>query len=286
VPPRRPVKCRRRPPPEPDTAQRAAVSALDVVRAADIPYAIGERELVVSFVADLAEWSIDGAALLALAELTARHEEARATLLIGKTALTRGFALDLYAFPNFGVPRYRPIGPDIDPSIAYSVVRTESAFDQRDVSPAKAVGLMQVTPEAGRDTAGRFGVAYDWKRIVCDPIYNTQMSAAELAGLLRDYRGSYMMAFAGMPAAAALTNGSSSTAIPATPRSTRSTGSNASRFAETRNYVQRVMENLQVYRVRFGISTRLTFEADLGHAAAPGELSAEPRSLSNVSTAK
>jgi hypothetical protein len=33
-------------------------------------------------------------------------------------------------------------------------------------------------------------------------------------------------------------------------------------------------------------NTRLTFEADLRHAAAPGELSAEPRSLSNVSTAK
>jgi soluble lytic murein transglycosylase len=35
-------------------------------------------------------------------------------------------------------------------------------------------------------------------------------------------------------------------------------------FAETRNYVQRVMENLQVYRVRFGESTAVTFEPDLG----------------------
>ena len=46
----------------------------------------------------------------------------------------------------------------------YSVARTESAFDQRDKSPANAVGLMQVTPEAGRDTAKRFGVTYDWDR--------------------------------------------------------------------------------------------------------------------------
>jgi soluble lytic murein transglycosylase len=276
-----------RPPPEPDTAQRAAISGLDVVRAADILYAIGERELVVSFVADLAEWSIDGAALLALAEITARHEEARATLLIGKTALTRGFALDLYAFPNFGVPRYRPIGPDIDPSIAYSVVRTESAFDQRDVSPAKAVGLMQVTPEAGRDTAGRFGVAYDWKRLVCDPIYNTQMGAAELAGLLRDYRGSYVMAFAGYNAGRGrVDQWVKQHGDPRAPKVDPIDWVERIPFAETRNYVQRVMENLQVYRVRFGISTRLTFEADLGHAAAPGELSAEPRSLSNVSTAK
>jgi hypothetical protein len=39
---------------------------------------------------------------------------------------------------------------------------------------------MQVTPEAGRDTAKRFGVEYDWDKMVSDPAYNTQMGAAEL----------------------------------------------------------------------------------------------------------
>ena len=76
-------------------------------------------------------------------------------------------------------------------------MRTESSFDPQDKSPATAVGLMQVTPESARDTAGRFHATYDWKRMVCDPIYNVQMGAGELAGLLRDYRGSYMMTFAG-----------------------------------------------------------------------------------------
>ena len=60
----------------------------------------------------------------------------------------------------------------------YSIVRTESAFDQRDTSPADAVGLLQVTPEAGRDTAKRFGVTYDWKALVSDPVYLIQMGAA------------------------------------------------------------------------------------------------------------
>jgi soluble lytic murein transglycosylase len=81
--------------------------------------------------------------------------------------------------------------------VVYSIVRTESGFDQRDKSPAKAVGLMQVTPEAGRDTAKRFGIAYDWNRLLSDPVYNTQMGAAEVAALLKEYRGSYVMAFAG-----------------------------------------------------------------------------------------
>ena len=71
----------------------------------------------------------------------------------------------------------------------YSVARTESAFDQRDKSPANAVGLMQVTPEAGRDTAKRFGVKYDWDRMVSDPVYNTQMGAGELSALLQRIQG-------------------------------------------------------------------------------------------------
>jgi hypothetical protein len=100
-------------------------------------------------------------------------------LNIGKKALGRGLALDRYAFPDIGVPPYSPIGPDLDRCVVYSVVRTESAFDQQGVSPAKAVGLMQVTPEAGRDTAKRFGVRYDWTRLVSDHAPSTESLRAE-----------------------------------------------------------------------------------------------------------
>src|SRR5260370_9853153 len=96
-----------------------------------------------------------------------------------------------------GIPQHIRIGPQIDRSMIYSVARTESAFDQRDKSAANAVGLMQVTPEAGRDTAKRFGVSYDWERMVSDPVYNTQMGAAELSALLQEYKGCHIMPFAG-----------------------------------------------------------------------------------------
>ena len=171
----------RRPPPEPVHG-----AARELLRAADILYAIGERDLVASFVTDLAEESSDAAAA-ALGQLAAHYNHARAMLLIGKAALAR----------DIGVPPYSAIGPQLDRCIVCSIVRTESAFDQRDMSSAKAVGLMQVTPEAGRDTAKRFGVAYDWHRLVSDPVYNTQMGAAEVAALLKEYRGSYIMTFAG-----------------------------------------------------------------------------------------
>ena len=229
-----------------------ATLADERVRAADMLYALGERDVALSFVADLAEESTDVAVLAAMAELTGRRNDARAMLQIGKPALARGLALDNYAFPTIGIPRHSPIGPGIERSIIYSVARTESAFDQRDKSPANAVGLMQVTPEAGRDTAKRFGVAYDWDRMVSDPVYNTQMGAAELSALLKEYAGCHIMTFAGYNAGRGrVRDWVKLYGDPRDPNVDAIDWVERIPLSETRNYVQRVMENLQVYRVRF-----------------------------------
>ena len=229
------------------------VLADERVRAADMLYALGERELVLRFVADLAEQNTDAPVLVALGELTRRRNDARAMLQIGKPALARGLALDHYAFPTIGIPQHSPIGPEIERSIIYSVARTESAFDQKDRSSANAVGLMQVTPEAGRDTAKRFGVAYDWDRMVSDPVYNTQMGAAELSALLKEYAGSHIMTFAGYNAGRGrVRDWVKAHGDPRDPHVDAIDWVERIPFSETRNYVQRVLENLHVYRVRFG----------------------------------
>ena len=254
-----------RSPPEPGPG-----IARELQRAADILYSIGERDLAVSFMTDVAEESSDVTAIAALGQLTAHYNDARAMLLIGKTALARGFAMEQYAFPDIGVPPYSAIGPQLDRCIVYSIARTESAFDQRDMSSAKAVGLMQVTPEAGRDTAKRFGVAYDWNRLVSDPVYNTQMGAAEVAALLQEYSGSYIMTFAGYNAGRGrVQQWVAQHGDPRDPKVDAVDWVERIPFAETRNYVQRVMENLQVYCARFGASTA-TVEPNLHRALSVG----------------
>jgi soluble lytic murein transglycosylase len=236
----------------PDKGRDDAALTDDRVRAAEMLYALGERDVVLSFVADLAERSTDVTVLVALAELTGRHKDARAMLQIGKLALARGLALDNYAFPTIGIPQHGPIGPEIERSIIYSVARTESAFDQRDKSSANAVGLMQVTPAAGRDTAKRFGVAYDWHRMVSDPVYNTQMGAAELSALLKEYAGSHIMTFAGYNAGRGrVRDWVKLYGDPRDPNVDPIDWVERIPLSETRNYVQRVIENLLVYRVRF-----------------------------------
>jgi soluble lytic murein transglycosylase len=258
-----------RPPPELAPERRAAIAQLEVVRATGLLYAVGERDLVVPFVADLGERTTDIAVLAELAEVTGRNQDARGMLLIGKPALARGYALEHYAFPTFGIPEYRAIGPAVDISIVYAITRQESAFYQGDISSAKAMGLMQVTPEAGRETAKKFGVTYDQKRLLSDSVYNVQMGAAELGDRLEGYRGSYILTFAGYNAGPGRVR--EWIARYGDPREAKVDPVDWVEripFSETRNYVERVLENLQVYRVRLGGGARLMIEADLHRGAA------------------
>jgi soluble lytic murein transglycosylase len=254
-----------RSPPQPDLYHDSGLFD-ELVRAADMLYALGERDVVLNFTADFADRSVDPASLASLGELAGRRNDARTMLQIGKTALAHGLALDLYAFPTIGIPQHSPIGLKIDRSVIYSVARTESAFDQHDKSPANAVGLMQVTPEAARDTAKRFGVAYNWERMVSDPTYNTQMGAAELGALLQEYKGCHIMTFAGYNAGRGrVQQWVKQYGDPRDPNVDPVDWVERIPFSETRNYVQRVMENLQVYRVRFDAGSPMISEFDHQH---------------------
>jgi soluble lytic murein transglycosylase len=256
------------PPPALSPERRAALGRIEVVRAAEILYALGERDLVLPIMADLGDKAQDVGTLVALGELARQHGDARSALLVGKAALGRGYALDHYAFPTFGLPQYSPIGPEVEPAVVYSIARQESEFNPRDVSTAHALGLMQVTPEAGREMAKKFNVTYDQKRLLHDDVYNMQIGAAELGDDISAYRGSYILAFAGYNAGRGrVKEWIERHGDPRDPNVDPVDWVERIPFSETRNYVQRIMENVQVYRVKFGGGTKLLIEADLHRGA-------------------
>ncbi len=247
-----------RPPPRRTGAQP------DVVRAAEILYALEEKDLANIMLADLGERSDNLNILAGLGEAATRANDARGMLLLGKAALGRGHPLDLYAHPTVGLPGYTAIGPAIDPSVAYAIARTESHFNQRVVSTAKAVGLMQVTPDAGKYITKKFKQIFDWSRLQTDPVYNTQVGAAELGDLIEFYRGSYILTFAGYNAGRGrVKEWIARFGDPRDPKVDPIDWVERIPFAETRNYVPRILEALQVYRIRFGGNAKLLIEADL-----------------------
>lgn len=256
-----------RPAPELTPQTRDALARLELVRAVEILYAIDERDLIIPIVADIAERA-DADTLAMFAGIAARRQDARALLVIGKGALARDLPFDRHAYPIEGLPRYREIGPAVEPQVAYSIARQESGFNPRAVSSANAYGLMQVTAPAGKYVAKKFNIAFNQKRLLDDPVYNVQIGAAELGDLIESYRGSYILAFAAYNAGRTrVRDWIERYGDPREPKVDPVDWVERIPFSETRNYVQRVLENLQVYRLRFGGSSRLMIEADLRRGA-------------------
>ncbi len=244
--------------------EQNVLSNLEVVRAAQILYALNERDMLASIYAELGESATDVAGMAVLGELAGKHGDGRAMLLLGEAAYGRGLPLDYYAYPIVGLPDYQPIAPPIEAAVAYSISRQESHFNQKVVSSAHAMGLMQVTPAAGIDTAKKFKVAYSGDRLLKDPVYNMQMGAAELSNLFSGYNGSYILTFAGYNAGRGrVKQWIAAYGDPRDPNVDPVDWVERIPLSETRNYVARIMENLQVYRARFGGGTKLLIEADL-----------------------
>ena len=139
----------------------------------------------------------------------------------------------------------------MDPPLVLSVIRQESEFKQQAISGSGARGLMQLMPSTARAVARQLKLRYSKHRLTSDPIYNMRLGQAYLAGLLRQFGGSYVLALAAYNAGPARAR-----------RWSRDLGDprdgevdvidwiEAIPFAESRNYVQRVMESVQVYRSR------------------------------------
>jgi soluble lytic murein transglycosylase len=91
-----------------------------------------------------------------------------------------------------------------------------------------------------------------------------QMGAAELSNLIAGYRGSYILTFAGYNAGRGrVKEWLAELGDPRDRNVDPVDWVERIPISETRNYVQRIMENLQVYRARFGGGSRLLIEADL-----------------------
>jgi soluble lytic murein transglycosylase len=253
------------------------LSTLEVVRAAEILYALDERDMLASIYAEIGESGTDVAGMAALGEIAGKHGDGRAMLLLGQSAYNRGLPLDYYAYPIVGLPDFKPIAPPIEPEVTYSIARQESHFSQKVVSSAHAMGFMQVTPAAGIDTAAKYKIPYSRDRLLKDPVYNMQMGTAELSNLLSGYNGSYILTFAGYNAGRGrVRQWVAAYGDPRDPHIDPVDWAERIPIAETRNYVQRIMENLQVYRARFGGGSKLVIEADLKRGGMNYLLSSQP----------
>ncbi len=166
---------------------------------------------------------------------------------LAKKALQKHVLIKNHAYPT----PYKIGKLPIETPLTYSIIRQESVFDQHAVSSANARGLMQLIKATACDTAKSIAKVCKISKLTKDPKYNMILGSNYLSQMIKEYQGSYILAIAAY-------NGGPHNVdkwIKAygDPRKMKTSREVLNwleliPFHETRNYVQRVLENLQIYR--------------------------------------
>lgn len=252
-------------PPATTEAEKQRFAKHDLVRAAQLFYDMGETRIAASFLMEMA-YSLNNTAELALAaDLARMMDMVSVAVRIGKVAIERDRPLHHYAYLIDALPEFKPRDGSAEPALVNAIVRQESQFNPAAISGAGARGLMQLMPSTAKLVAKQVGAPYNLTRLTSDPSYNASLGAFHLGDLVGNFGGSYIMAVAAYNAGPRrVAQWVEAFGDPRLPSVDAIDWIERIPFTETRNYVQRVMENLQVYRARLNGNTHpIELAADL-----------------------
>jgi soluble lytic murein transglycosylase len=234
-----------------ETFPRADFEKEDLTRPMEILADLGDETLLRSFaLRDLEAYPAVPHARLLAEQLTAWGFREIA-LHVAKEKSYDGTMMFDYTHPVIAMPAYRGAGTAPEPALVLGLIRQETEFDPVAVSGPGARGIMQMMPEAAQKAARAAGLPYNLESLSRDPSYNMQLGMVELSGDIADWGGSYVLAASAYNAGkhnvekwiAAFGDPRSPTAEPVD-------WIEQIPFTETRNYVERVLENTEVYRNR------------------------------------
>jgi soluble lytic murein transglycosylase len=245
----------------PTGADRAAIDRDDRFEALRRIGRLGRRDLATTFYRHMAETLPTAGQVAALIDLAEKQGWTHLAVMAGKAGAQRGLDMQALAFP-IGLPTNIDTS-GLEKALAFAITRQESEFNQSVVSSAGATGIFQVMPVAGREAAKKLGIAFDERAWKTDPVYNVRLGSAYVANLVSNYDGNYVMAIAGYNAGPGrIHDWVRAYGDPRTGQVDVVDWMERIPFSETRNYVQRVLENLQVYRFRLE-GRRLELAQDL-----------------------
>jgi len=197
----------------------------------------------------LANDNIDSGSEVLAAELATNIDRFDFAIQISKIASYEKRFHNKYNYPIIGTPKYVNGRKIPENAFILSLIRQESEFDLSANSHAGAKGLMQLMPYTAKLVAKQAKLPYSKSRLTTDPEYNINLGSHYIAGLILEYEGAYPFAIAAYNAG------------PKRVRYWKKINKNPQKnqinyvdwielikFKETRNYVQRVLENYNVYR--------------------------------------
>lgn len=232
--------------PQPNAGHIAAFNAHELVRVVLQLDELGQGRYMRSFFDRITEVFDEPEMQVLAGRLALSLDRPDLAVRLARRAYRRGEALTAAGYPVIDVPDGGP-----EQALLLSITRQESNFKTRARSPSGARGLMQLMPATARAMARKVRVKYSRARLTRDPEYNLKLGRAYISWLLRRYDGSYVLSIAAYNAGpVAVNRWVREHGDPRTPQIDPLDWVEMIPYKETRNYVQRVLENLHVYRQR------------------------------------
>jgi soluble lytic murein transglycosylase len=246
----------------PTPQERTAFEAKDLTQAVRALADVKDAPYLRSFVLALANSSDFAVDRHMAAELAAQLGRTDLGVWVARQAgrdriiiMTHGYPIPAFNFP--ATP---------EKALQLAIMRQESNFDTNAESPVGASGLMQLMPATAKLVSKKLNIAYNKGKLTSDPSYNVRLGSQYLSDLVDNFDGSYIMAAAGYNAGPGRPRQwAQRFGDPRSPDVDAIDWIESIPFPETRNYVQRVMENVMVYRALLNntLNVPQTLEKDL-----------------------
>lgn len=243
----------------------AALRRLDSLRAAVIAERAGlGGNIFRAFLANARTVKSSEAWSGLVAHLADALGDTQMSLRIAKSAIADEHNLIMYSYPTSAFPAYKPLRDPPELAFLLGIARQETEFNTRIVSGAGARGLLQVMPITARHVCRDHKIKCDLSRLLSDKVYNTMIGSAYIGDRMAEFDGNYPLTLAGYNAG------------PARARQWIRQFGDPRRanldavdwieripFEETREYVGKVLSNIQIYRARIGDQPALRLDQDL-----------------------
>lgn len=217
---------------------------------------INERDLFIKFAFALDDLLETNGEHQALSEYARQIGENLVGIRVAKAGLNRGILATEAAFPVINIPKIEGYNQAED-AFSLAITRQESEFNPFARSKAGALGLMQFMPATAAGQAKKMGIPHQTSWLTNRPEHNLTLGSAHLADLTNRFYGSYILTIIAYNAGP-----TRSSQWIETYGEIRGQESDfiidwieKIPFSETRNYVHRVLENVQVYRARLSKET-------------------------------
>ncbi|WP_206711349.1 lytic transglycosylase domain-containing protein [Aquisalinus flavus] len=234
---------------EPSAEDREMFNSRPLVHAMRILAEVDEEYRYIAFARQLDDVLATPGEYALYEDLVRREDMLFLSVRAGKVAVGRGAEAPSVAWPRILVPGQA--SNYVEEPLILGLSRQESEFNPRAYSSANARGLMQLLPSTAQLTARKEGFPYSTPRLMDDPLYNLVIGSAHLSHLIERFEGSYILTLVGYNAGP---NRASQWieryGDPRNPDVDPVDWVELIPFDETRNYVQRVLENTQIYRAQ------------------------------------